>query len=41
MKAEENYIEINKNSWNTKTEFHLKSEFYDMENFRKGKKFFE
>ncbi|QTV05113.1 class I SAM-dependent methyltransferase [Faecalibacter bovis] len=37
MKAEENYIEINKNSWNTKTEFHLKSEFYDMENFRKGK----
>lgn len=37
MKTEENYIEINKNSWNTKTEFHLKSEFYDMENFRKGK----
>ena len=37
MKPEENYIEINKASWNTKTEFHIKSDFYDMNNFRKGK----
>lgn len=37
MKIEENYFEINKNSWNAKTEFHIKSDFYDMINFRKGK----
>jgi len=37
MKTKENYIEINKNSWNIKTEFHIKSDFYDMASFRKGK----
>jgi len=37
MKTESNYIEINRNSWNNKTETHLKSEFYDVEGFIKGK----
>ncbi len=32
-----NYIEINRQSWNKRTEAHLKSEFYDLENFLKGK----
>jgi 2-polyprenyl-3-methyl-5-hydroxy-6-metoxy-1,4-benzoquinol methylase len=31
------YIEINKNSWNEKTEVHYKSEFYNVEAFLKGK----
>lgn len=37
MKKENNYIEINRKSWNNKLDTHLKSEFYDLENFRKGK----
>ncbi len=37
MPKESNYIEINRQSWNNRTEAHLKSEFYDMENFMKGK----
>ena len=37
MNSEHNYIEINRQSWNDRTEIHLKSEFYDLENFRKGK----
>ena len=37
MKAPLNYLEINKQSWNNKTEYHLKSAFYAMENFLKGK----
>jgi ubiquinone/menaquinone biosynthesis C-methylase UbiE len=37
MSSEHNYIEINRQSWNDRTEIHLKSEFYDLENFRKGK----
>ncbi len=32
-----NYIEINKQTWNNKTEVHINSEFYDNENFLKGK----
>lgn len=32
-----NYLEINKKSWNNRTDTHLKSEFYDQENFLKGK----
>ena len=32
-----NYIEINKNLWNKKTEIHYESEFYDVESFKKGK----
>lgn len=37
MKKENNYIEINRESWNNKTEVHWNSEFYDLENFIKGK----
>lgn len=37
MNPENNYIEINKNSWNNRTETHLHSEFYDMKGFLKGK----
>lgn len=37
MNPEPNYIEINKSSWNKKTEFHLNSEFYDMKGFLNGK----
>jgi len=36
MNSKKNYIEINKESWNAKTDFHLKSEFYDLEGFLKG-----
>jgi len=32
-----NYIEINKNLWNKKTEIHYESDFYDVESFKKGK----
>lgn len=32
-----NYIEINKKTWNNKTEVHLNSDFYDNENFLNGK----
>lgn len=31
-----NYLEINKNSWNNRTEVHVKSEFYNMDGFLKG-----
>ena len=37
MKTKENYISINKETWNKKTEFHVDSDFYDNENFIKGK----
>lgn len=33
----ENYLKINKETWNNKVPIHLDSEFYDMESFRKGK----
>ncbi len=36
MSKEENYIEINRQSWNNRTEAHLKSEFYDLPGFLKG-----
>ena len=36
MNPEENYIEINKHSWNNRTETHLQSEFYNMEGFLNG-----
>jgi SAM-dependent methyltransferase len=32
-----NYIEINRESWNKKTEIHIKSDFYEHEAFLKGK----
>ena len=37
MNAEPDYIEINRNAWNNKIDAHLKSEFYDLEGFLKGK----
>ncbi len=37
MLKENNYIEINRQSWNNRTDIHLKSEFYDLENFINGK----
>lgn len=37
MNTENNYIEINRKSWNNRTETHLKSEFYDLDNFLEGK----
>lgn len=36
MNPENNYIEINKHSWNNRTETHLKSPFYNLEGFLKG-----
>ena len=36
MNTENNYIEINKKSWNNKVETHLKSSFYDLEGFVNG-----
>jgi len=33
----ENYLEINKNSWNAKVEPHLKSDFYFVDEFLKGR----
>lgn len=35
--SEENYLEINKASWNRRTAQHIISEFYDMEGFKAGK----
>jgi ubiquinone/menaquinone biosynthesis C-methylase UbiE len=37
MTSEHDYLEINRNSWNNRTEVHLKSEFYDLAGFLKGK----
>ncbi len=37
MIQEENYIEINKESWNNRTDSHLTSDFYDVEGFLNGK----
>ncbi len=37
MNEQLSYIERNKDLWNTKTEWHLKSGFYDMAGFLKGK----
>lgn len=36
MSTGEDYLEVNRNSWNNKTEAHLASEFYDMDGFRAG-----
>lgn len=36
MSIENNYIEVNKESWNSRVESHLKSDFYDLEGFLKG-----
>jgi ubiquinone/menaquinone biosynthesis C-methylase UbiE len=37
MKQNNDYISINKATWNDKTEVHIASDFYDMEGFLKGK----
>ena len=37
MKPEEEYIEINKASWNKRTAAHLTSDFYDVEGFLNGR----
>lgn len=34
---EENYLDINKATWNTKTDIHIKSDFYNQEAFLNGK----
>ena len=36
MKPEQDYIAINKESWNNRTDSHLSSEFYDVDEFLKG-----
>lgn len=36
MNPENNYIEINKHSWNNRTDTHLKSDFYNLDGFLKG-----
>lgn len=37
MNIAEHYLDINRHSWNTRTEKHLKSNFYDVEGFLNGK----
>ena len=37
MDSEQNYIDINRQSWNNRIDIHLKSKFYDLDNFLKGK----
>ncbi len=37
MKDYKNYLDINKNGWNKRTEMHLDTAFYDMDGFVKGK----
>lgn len=37
MAQAKDYIKINKKSWDNRTEVHVKSDFYDNENFKKGK----
>ncbi|WP_341832519.1 class I SAM-dependent methyltransferase [Sphingobacterium thalpophilum] len=36
LNPEENYIAINKHSWNNRTDTHLKSDFYNLAGFLKG-----
>lgn len=36
MNPEQNYLAINRNSWNNRTDAHLASDFYDLEGFLKG-----
>ena len=37
MDSEANYIDINRHSWNNRTDAHMKSEFYDLEGFLNGR----
>lgn len=34
---ESNFLEINRDSWNNRTEHHYNSDFYDVDGFIKGK----
>jgi len=36
MTTEDNYIELNRQSWNNKTEIHVQSEFYNLDGFLNG-----
>lgn len=36
MNPEQHYLEINRQSWNNRTDTHLKSDFYNLEGFLKG-----
>tara|TARA_Y100000782_G_C10185860_1_gene266479 strand:- start:825 stop:1622 length:798 start_codon:yes stop_codon:yes gene_type:complete len=36
MNPEDNYIQINRDSWNNKTEAHVNSDFYNLDGFLKG-----
>lgn len=36
MENRHNYIDINKNSWNTRVDYHTKSDFYDNDSFING-----
>ena len=37
MNTDQKYIEINRQSWNNRTDIHIQSEFYDQAGFLKGK----
>jgi len=37
MEAEHDYLDLNKRSWNQRVEAHLRSDFYDLDGFLKGK----
>ncbi len=37
MSSEQNYLEINRHSWNNRVDAHLRSEFYDLKGFMNGK----
>lgn len=37
MNPEDNFVDINRNSWNQRVEIHLNSAFYDQKNFLSGK----
>ena len=37
MSDTSNYLEINRQSWNSRTDTHLKSDFYDLSGFMEGK----
>lgn len=37
MQPEHNYLDINRQSWNSKTDAHIKSDFYDVAGFLQGK----
>ena len=36
MNADFDYLEINRKSWNSRVDVHLKSDFYDVKGFLEG-----